>query len=376
MSQQVEALLEKGGFWIGRFIARGFIAQCLILTAFSAILIILASVLDGTFFLSGRNVGLFEHPAIWSFLILQIALPLSLRHSLKRITGPKVEKLDSPLGSDFSEVIACQLSTCVSLHNRTGKLIASTCYIIGFAAFVWNSYQNQLPNVIVPFDFWDSINHPWGYWVTRGYKFYLYVWLLPYIGFIHIALLSCLLQIIRKRRIHGYIKLQPFHPDNAGGFGFLPGLITTPIIVTLLICSFPLAGAFKVHQAFDITPMIGAGIVCFGAFIAYIIPILYLRKDIIALKNNTLEKIRVLQQKHYISIIEEEEINIEALKRGGEAIDYFDKICKRLDSISNYPHFVRLLRYIGLAMSPSFFLLALKLYQTFGSALIPLLKNP
>lgn len=373
MSQQVAALLENGGFWVGRFVARGFIIQCLILTAFSAILIILASALDGTFFLSGRNVGLFEHPAIWSFLVLQIALPLSLRHSLNRITGHKVEKLDSPLGSDFSEKLANQLSACVSLHNRTGKLIASTCYIIGFAAFVWNSYQNQLPNVIVSFDFWDSINHPWGYWVTRGYKFYLYVWLLPYIGLIHISMLVSLLRIIRKRRMSDCIKLQPFHPDNAGGFGFLPGLITTPIIVTLLICSFPLAGAFKVHQAFDITPMIGAGIICSGAFIAYIIPILYLRKDIVALKKNTLEKIRVLQQRYYISIMEEE-IDIEALKGGGEALDYFDKIHKRVDSISNYPHFARLFRYIGLAMSPSFFLLVLKSYQTFGPALIPLLK--
>ena len=79
-----------------------------------------------------------------------------------------------------------------------------------------------------------------------------------------------------------------------------------------------------------------------------------------------------MSQDYYSAIVEEKEVDIETLRRGNEALDYFEKICKRVEGISNYPHLTRLLRYIGLALTPSVVSLALKLYEHFRPALASL----
>src|SRR5215216_4159058 len=82
-------VLQHGGFslhaYIGRRLNIGFLTQCCLLAAIAALLLFVGSVIDGTLFLEGRNLGFLEHPAIWAFFGLQVVLPLSIRHSLKKL---------------------------------------------------------------------------------------------------------------------------------------------------------------------------------------------------------------------------------------------------------------------------------------------------
>jgi hypothetical protein len=92
------------------------------------------------------------------------------------------------------------------------------------------------------------------------------------------------------------------------------------------------------------------------------------------MKRTVVERIRQLQQSYYSRIVRDEEVQIDTLRQGNEALDYFEKVCMRIEGISNYPHLIRLLKYFGLALTPSFVSLGFKLYDKLSPILIPLLK--
>jgi hypothetical protein len=375
---RIADVLRSGGFAIhnivGRWAKLGFVGQCCVLAALAAVAVVAAAALDHTFTLQSRDIGLLQHPAIWAFIALQIALPLSIRTSLDKVAARRTEVRDGLPDQVFTETVQPQLIRWMRLEGTLSVITASLFYTVGLAAFAWNSYQNQLPGVLLPYDFWDSSNHPWGYWVTRIYKLYLFGWLLPYMAFVHAGILTAVLTALRERRLAGTFVLQPFHHDGVGGLGFIPGLVTTPIVITLLIASVPVGAAFSVHRAFDVTPLMGAAIIVVCALLAYVIPILRLRTDIIAMKRTVVERIRQLQQSYYSRIVRDEEVQIDTLRQGNEALDYFEKVCMRIEGISNYPHLIRLLKYFGLALTPSFVSLGFKLYDKLSPILIPLLK--
>jgi hypothetical protein len=376
-SSRISALFKEGGFlghfYVGQLLQIGFAGQCWTLAAVSAGAVLVGSVMDHTLFLNGRSVGLLEHPAIWAFFGLQIALPLCMRQSVRNLVRSR-KLLDGPpqLQRVAGATTINRVIESIRLRNNSGRFVAAIFYCVGLVAFVWNTYQNQLPGIIVPYDFWDSANHQWGYWITRLYKLYLFVGLLPYIALVHFAVLSAALQVLRERRTRGELRLQPFHPDGTGGFGFVPRLVTTPIAVTLMFAAIPVAGAIHVHRAADVTPVMGVILIVGGALIAYLLPIFYLRTDILAMKRDTLGRLRSLQQT-YANVDPSSGFDFEALRRGSEALEYFDKVCARVTSISSYPHLPRMAKYIGLALTPTAASLAIKFYETLSPVIIPIL---
>src|ERR1039457_7011919 len=88
-SQRLSTALKSGGFslhsYVGRRLGIKFAAQCWVVTGIAVMIVLIGSFVDGSLFLSGRNIGLLEHPAIWAFFGIQIGLPISLRHSLKEL---------------------------------------------------------------------------------------------------------------------------------------------------------------------------------------------------------------------------------------------------------------------------------------------------
>src|SRR6266853_828872 len=83
------SVLQTGGFafhrYVGRLLNIGFLGQCCVTASVSAVAMLIGSILDGTLILQGRNIGLLQHPVIWAFIVLQVALPLALRHSLNKV---------------------------------------------------------------------------------------------------------------------------------------------------------------------------------------------------------------------------------------------------------------------------------------------------
>jgi hypothetical protein len=362
--------------YVGRLLKVDFCAQCIVIAALSAIAILIASGIDHSLMLPGRNVGLLQHPTIWTFIGLQIALPLSVRSSLKKLLHYRAKlRAIAQSSGGFATDIVKPLQRFVHLQDNDSRAFGTVFYCVGLAAFVWNTYQNQLPGIIIPCDFWDSKNYFWGFWVTRVYKLYLFGWFLPYIALIHTGILVVVLRFLRRARTAGKLKLLPFHPDGVGGLGFVPPLVTTPIIVALLISSVSLFSAFEVHRALDVTPLLGLTVVVGSAAVAYIVPIFFLRSDIVALKRELADKLTSLQQTYYSSIIERPNLDFETLRKGNEALDYFGKVIARVEGISNYPHLRRLLKFTALAVAPSVISIGLSVYDHLRAIMASLPKK-
>ncbi len=103
---------------------------------------------------------------------------------------------------------------------------------------------------------------------------------------------------------------------------------------------------------------------------------LILRMDIVAMKRETIEKLRLLQQTYYSKIVDSGKIDFEKVRNGNEALDYFDKVCLRIKGISNYPHLKRLLGYMALAITPSIVSLIIKSFEDVVPIIRPFLKKP
>jgi hypothetical protein len=360
-------ILQSGGFWLHKTLHRllglGFVGQCLTVTIICAVGMILASIADQSLRLPGRNVGLLEHPAIWGFLILQTALPISLARSIGKLERTTVDNGEITCHEGkTSALIVPTVRRFLRLQDRESQLTATLIYCTGLVAWVWNTYQNQFPGIIVPYDFWDSTTYFWGYAVTRVYKLYIFVVLLPYLAMIHVGILLTTLRLVRRSRLAGELRLLPFHPDGLGGLGFVAGLVSKPIILTLIVGALTTAGAFFVHYAVNMTPLIGLLILVAWTVLAYIVPVLFLRTDIVALKRDMIQKLRSLQQADYSRVFEDSESGWEfrVLRKEKEALEYFDKMCARIQSISNYPHWKRLIGFAGLAATPSIVAFAAK----------------
>jgi hypothetical protein len=377
----VSDVVKTAGFRLHHYLGSKFRIRfsyvCYILAILPAGLFLIGSAIDGSLVLPGRNIGLLEHPGIWVFLILQVALPISLKYSLKKLirSGSRLREL-AKTSDRFSQLVVVPLEKFLQLEDRESRLAATLIYGAGLVAFVWNTYQNSQPGVIVPYDFWDSKNFFFGFWLTRVYKLYLFVWLLPYIGLVHVAVLVVVLRIIRQARVSGRLKLIPFHHDGVTGLGFVPGLVTTPIIVTVLVSSFSTAAAFEVHRAADVTPIMGLVVIILATAIGYIIPIIVLRSDILVLKRDAIAKLRRLQQAYYSNIVDSSNIDFEKVRNGNEALDYFEKVCARIHAISNYPHLKRLIGYMTLALTPSIATLIIKSLLDVVPMIRPFLGHP
>jgi hypothetical protein len=359
-------ILNSGGFWLHKIIGKylrvaSFTKQTVILTVLSAGSMFLASIVDNSLYFPGRDVGFLEHPAMWGFLVLQTVLPISLARSLRKLEHTTIENGEIAYQSAKpSKLLLPSVREFLKLRHRGSRFAAATVYSIGVIAWGLNTIQNQFPSVIVPYDFWDSTTYIFGYAVTRFYKAYLFIVLIPYLALVHTAILVAALRLVRASRLSGELRLLPFHPDRVGGLNFVAGFISKPIIITLLVGAGTTAGAFLVHRAMDITPVAGLSILLGWALLTYLIPILILRTDIVAMKKELTTKIRQAQQLKYSKVLEGTPLEFRVLEEENEALEYFDRVCGKIESISSLPHWKRLLAFIGLAATPSLVTLVLK----------------
>src|SRR5690349_17305378 len=94
--------LQRGGLalhaWFGRLLHLSFTAQTWLLAVAWAVALTVAAWLSGCLFLDGANIGLFEHPAIWAFVGMQVVLPLAIRRSLVTLSQNRQPTFDRNFG--------------------------------------------------------------------------------------------------------------------------------------------------------------------------------------------------------------------------------------------------------------------------------------
>lgn len=366
-TSRLDSLLTSGGFSLHRAIGwatgLGFVGQAVVLGLASALVLGVGAWADGGFYLQGPGIGFIEHPAIWTFLAMQVFLPLSIRSSLTRLARSRKALKKITGGEAFDQSISTPLVQFVRFLTVEGRAVAALLFLGGLANFVWNSYQNQRPEIVGPYEFWDSIHFPISYWLTRLYKLYLFVWLFPYVGLIHAGVVACVLRALRRARTAGRVQLEPFSSDGAGGLGFVPSLVTTPVVWTLALSALATVGAFVVHRELDATPLMGVASVLATVVVAYGLPIGYLRVDLAALKRQAIDRLRHAQQRCYEELMNADRIDAVHLKSASDTLDYFDRLCSRVEAISTYPHFRRVAASALPALIPGMFSLSVKIYE-------------
>lgn len=318
---------------------------------FFAALLLLAATLDGTLVLDGRSTGLLEHPGAMIFLLGHAFLPPLLFRTaanffkLPETTGHILTNtyLDDHFGKDLK-----WFADTVWRSNNKGRVIYHVLLSIGIAAYVWNSIQNSSPQAWVHKDFWDSIYHPFGFWSTRIYRFYLCAFLVPAVVHLQVALTMAVSRVLRNAIDDGHLILKPYHPDGAGGARIfldstlhaLPVIVVTSSLLTL--------SAFIVHGKYDVTTVGGLCLTCGLFLFAYFLPATTLRNAIRAEKRRQIREIAKLQDKLYSSIDSASD-KPSAIQEIAEVISGLSDLRKNVRAISEWPQLARVAQTMSLA---------------------------
>jgi len=206
---------------------------------------------------------------------------------------------------------------------------------------------------LVGFDFWDSSTFQYSYWLTRLYKFYLFVLFLPKIVLLYVGLIGGLIAKLHLLKNEGRLKLRPFSQDGVGGYSFVPSLITRPIVPAVLIASLPNFAAFYVHGGLSVTPIMGATIISTILLASYGIPILFFRYVISQLKADQINKLSDVQQDQFDAILVEPTGKQIQSDRAREGFAFRDLLITRIKSVSEYPHLRRILGLLVFVYSPT-----------------------
>lgn len=323
--------------------------QSVVVTAVFALLVALASWIDHTFLLPGTGIGLFEHPAIWTFLILQAVIPFVFKKTVNNLFGFLEGAEIVKEGTDLSKYRTA-FTKHVYRKTNAARVIYVLLITIGLACFVWNSFQNQDPYRIVGFDFWDSINHVFGYWVTRVYKFYLWVLFFPSIGHMQISLLLTLNKLLKDAIKEHFFSLKPFHQDECGGVGKIIKIAVDPCIPVLLIAALSVLSVLLIHRQLSVTPIVGICLLSALFVVVYLIPAVTLRKIIQSEKKRQLTEVTQTQNAFFYKLSDTNESG--SLSRNLETINGLAPIYKQIKSISSWPYLNSVIKVVGIVNLP------------------------
>jgi hypothetical protein len=324
-----------------------------VLTAVMAMMLMIGSWVEGTLWMQGRAVGFLEHPGIITFLLSQAYVPFIAARAVEQLARPE-DFGNSALSPSFiaNEVVPAwnQYRTSVMRKDGRGRRLYGCFLLFGFLAFAWNSIQNQDPIRFLHFDFWDSAFHPVGYWSTRVYKFYLWLFVIPAIT--HLLILSALSVraiIIAAGRTSGALILDPYHEDECGGVKVMVDALLRPMWPVALLGALLAFDAFYVHEKFDLTT-IGGFTFAFAFFaMIYVTPAISLRRTIRREKKRQIHELRKKQTELYNLLYGPAGAATEG--ELAQALSSMSEVCKNVASIPEWPQLRTALNIAAIAYS-------------------------
>ena len=312
-----------------------------------------ASAIDGTLTLPGRDTGFLEHPAIFGYFIAQVVVPFILIHSINQFWSSKAVSdtvLPQTLIGGAFRAHRRKFELAAGLRVNLGRLLYTSATLIGLVVFAWNSYQNQRPDLVGE-NFWDSINFPWGYWSTRIYKAYMWVFWFPAMAHLQILLVLSIRTLLSRSAAHGGFRLHPYHMDGCGGTGLFIDSVLNPLIAFLLCATAMNLSAFFIHGKFDVTTVGGMFLTSVLFFISYLVPAWTLRQCIIAEKRRQLREIADQQAALYKDLSTASSTGATTISELASAIEDLSTVSKDVRRLPNWPQFARVAGLAGLASS-------------------------
>ena len=347
--------------WLKKVGIKSTVNQNFFISSLMALFLLLAAIVDGTLFLKKENIGFFEHPAIWAFLILQAFIPFSLFKSIEKfLETPICGQLNFKkkfIDAEFPKYVEL-IKKYASRSNNISRFIFILFVTVGFIGFTWNSYQNQFPIKFLGFDFWDSINHTWGYWITRLYKFYLWVVLFPTLAHLQIFVLFTIRNFLINASMSENFFILAYHPDGCGGVRVFIDTSIRPIIPIMAIISILTLNVVLIHQKFDPTTLLGLLTTIIIFIAVYLIPASALRKTMIMEKKKKISKIIKFQDSLLADIFSKKKAI--SIKKNVEDINGLINISKHIKSLPNWPHFRFIIKFLSFIISPTFISILIK----------------
>jgi hypothetical protein len=333
-----------------------------ILTLASAAVLFICSSLDHSLILRNHGYGFLQHPAIYGWFLIQLSMPIAIYGALKRATkaGHCYLRLSTGKPLEFRRQLYEPLLRFVGLQTRPSRGLFTVLFTLGFAGFAWNTFQNVRPTSFAPADFWDSINHPWGYFGTRFYKFYTDALLLPSTIHIFSGIVWTHTRYLNRLVEHRLIRIRPFSCDRAGGMMFLADLILSPAVTALLASGLAFAGAVYVHRAIGVTVGIGIFVGLSVLFIFYILPTALLYDVIRKMKSFELSEIYNRQQAYYDALLNGT-LHGATLREAHEQSQFCQEVAKQIRLVPRWPHLTKVFSAFSLGISPTLVLSGMSL---------------
>jgi hypothetical protein len=326
-----------------------------VVTAACVLGLSLAAWKDGSLLLHQKGYGYLEHPGIFGWYAIQLLMPAAIFRLVCRAARSKhfVQRVQKPESSfSFNKDIFLPMVDFIGFKTPGSRSYYSLLFLIGFSGFAWNTYQNLLPNVVIPLDFWDSINFFYGYTGTRLYKFYTHALLAPSLIHVFSGIMWVYIVALKRMISRGEIRILPFNVDRCGGFGFVSNLLLTPVVVALLISGLAFFGNAYTHKQIDISTIQG-GLAAVAIVLAfYVVPTFFIRSTIMRLKVEEVQRLYRIQERYYQSILSNE-LQGDQLRDAREYLSYFSDVISRIDRIPNWPHLAKVFGALGFALSPA-----------------------
>lgn len=323
-------------------------AQQAAVTLLFLALYLLAALIDGSFVLSGKSVGLLEHPNVLAFFLLHITVPFLLYQTVNRFL--LLEELrGSIINHDFMQrqfgQQKAQFYQDVKGQSVRGAVWLRLFTVLGILAWIYNTTQNAFPAKL-GFDFWDSVNYIAGYLASRAYKGYLWVLLFPACIHLQFMLVLNLADFIKKAIKAKQVHIEPLHADGCGGAKAFTELALRPLVPVLGLAFLSVWSAWYIHQAFTATPIIGASLLMAVALGLYLWPSYQFYHVIQQQKRQELQR---LSSK--INGVYNEAVSAGGVE-GVTLLNELQKVIKAVKKVPNLPQIGYFTRVATVAYSP------------------------
>jgi hypothetical protein len=252
-------------FWLTRIFSvlsrgrmAGMIFLALVFLSFLPLPCFWAALRDDTLYLEQRNqgAGLMEHPAFWALFTggpALLVLTLLLFKRMAFIT----DKFCSEKAIDYVPECREKILDLLACRTKKLKLIFGTMMLLGIYAVVANYQNTRMPTSVFGQDVWDSIHHPFGFWVAKGFLAVQWVYVLPLAIYAGVSASTSILLLVSHITSKATIKIKPFEPDGCGGYRILGQAMLSVIYLNVPFALFIAADIFT-HKTFYTTLVLAA----------------------------------------------------------------------------------------------------------------------
>lgn len=154
-----------------KFHEKQFVIRNSFLVLFFIFLFLIIGLMEKNLVLPNDGLGLLEHMNIWTFLFLNLLIPIALKYNFNMLEKNVEFDIFNNVKENFIK----------NSNSKITNILWNLSATIGFCYFIGNSLQNA--NIInhLSFDYWDSIKYMGSYIASRFYKLYLFSHFIPYL---------------------------------------------------------------------------------------------------------------------------------------------------------------------------------------------------